>query len=204
MHVTSPSSPPHRVFIAGATGVIGRRLVRLLTAEGHEVAGMTRSELGSDWLRAHGATDYRVDAFDRQAVAAAVAAFRPDVLLHQLTDLPDRSDQLPSKRGDNARIRVEGTRNLVDAARASGVGRIIAQSIAWELPPGAGADAVAYLEQAVLGAGGTVLRYGQFYGPGTFYEDALPDHPRIHIDAAAAATIAEISGPPGIRTITEA
>ena len=109
------------------------------------------------------------DVYDAAALARAVRASAPDLVLHELTDLPDDASALAAHRGDNARMRREGTRNLLDAAAAAGVRRLLAQSIAWETS-GDGAVAKQELERAVLGFGGVVLRYGQLYGPGTYYE----------------------------------
>ena len=81
--------------------------------------------------------------------------------------------------------------------------RIVAQSIAWTTDPGPGADAVAYLEKAVLAASGVVLRYGAFYGPGTYYEGELPSAPRVHVDTAAARTVEALDAPSGILTIVD-
>ncbi|KQX50989.1 MULTISPECIES: NAD(P)-dependent oxidoreductase [unclassified Streptomyces] len=160
-----------RVLVAGATGAVGRRLVPLLEAAGHEVVGLSRRG------------PRPVDVLDAGAVRRAVAEASPDAVVHQLTDLG------AADGAANNRVRVEGTRNLVDAALAAGVGRIVAQSISWAYAPGDGpADesvpldpteevprsrivagvralesAVARLPEAV------VLRYGILYGPGTWY-----------------------------------
>jgi len=177
-----------RVFVAGATGVIGSRLVPLLARGGHTVAGLTRSVAKAERVRELGATPVVCDVYDSAALTAAMTDFTPDLVLHELTDLPDDREDLAARRGDNARIRREGTANLLAAAAASGRPRVVAQSVAWELPPGDGADAVATLEQAVLAVGGVVLRYGQLHGPGTYYPTGLPTGPRVHVDAAAART----------------
>jgi len=185
-----------RVFLAGATGVIGVRLVPLLVAAGHEVAGLTRSPEKAESLRALGAEPIVCDVFDADALRAAVVEFRPDIVLHELTDLPDD----PSQIGDgaaNARIRREGTRNLLAAARAAGARRFLAQSVAWELE-GEGAEAKAELERTVLAAGGVVLRYGRFYGPGTYHPDDLAPPPRIHVDEAARRTAELLDAPSGV------
>ncbi|MDQ4503886.1 NAD-dependent epimerase/dehydratase family protein [Sinomonas sp. ASV322] len=192
-----------RIFVAGATGVIGQRLVPRLVAAGHVVAGMTRSAGGAAWLREVGALPVVCDVYDRDAVIAAVVDFAPSVLMHQLTDLPDDAASLPAKRDDNARIRREGTRHLLDAAEAAGHPKVIAQSVAWELPAGPGAEAVDELERAVLGVSGLVLRYGQFYGPGTFYPDAPPGHPRVQIDEAARITADALDEPSGVMTVID-
>ena len=195
-----------RVFLAGATGVMGSRLVPLLVTAGHEVAGLTRSPSKAAGLADQGAEPLVIDVYDKDVLTRAVVAFGPDVVLHELTDLPDSLSELAGARAANARIRVEGTQNLLAAARAAGAGRFLAQSIAWSQPPGAGRDAVTDLERSVLAFDGigTVLRYGQFYGPGTFYPAELPETPRIHIDAAALRTAEVLDQPGGIITITDA
>ncbi len=179
-----------RVFLAGATGAIGRQLVPMLLAAGHEVTGMTRSPERAQQLVAEGAQAAVADALDAGAVTAAVAAARPDAVIHQLTSLPQRIDPRRIKRDFelNDRLRSEGTRILVDAASAAGASRVVAQSIAFAYAPGPPgtihaeedplfveapepftrtARAVQALEDAVTGAGGVVLRYGYFYGPGS-------------------------------------
>jgi nucleoside-diphosphate-sugar epimerase len=180
-----------RVFLAGATGVIGRRLVPLLRAGGHEVTAMIRSPEKASELRAMGADAAIADALDADAVLAAVREARPDAVIHQLTSLPRRINPRKIERDFviNDRLRGEGTRNLVRAAQAAGATRILAQSIAFAYapgPPGAlhrerdrlileqaspqfrrSARAIGELEDAVLGAGGLALRYGYFYGPGS-------------------------------------
>src|SRR5690348_10689027 len=120
-----------RIFLAGASGVIGTRLVPLLVSNGHQVAGMTRSRDKTDMLRQLGSEPVVCDVYDRPALLAAVKAYRPDMVMHQLTDLPDLPDQLQSFRERNNRIRTEGTSNLITAARESGATRFLAQSIAW-------------------------------------------------------------------------
>lgn len=177
-----------RIFVAGAAGVIGSRVVPLLVRAGHTVIGTTRSPAGAEKVRALGAEPVVCDVYDLPALTAAVVGAAPDLVLHELTDLPDDREKLAARRGDNARIRREGTANLLAAAAASGRPRVVAQSVAWELPPGDGADAVATLEQAVLAVGGVVLRYGQLHGPGTYYPTGLPTGPGVHVDTAAART----------------
>jgi nucleoside-diphosphate-sugar epimerase len=179
-----------RVFLAGATGVIGRRLVPMLLAQGHQVTGMIRSPERVDALRALGAEPAIADALDFDGVCAAVSQARPQAVIHQLTSLPRRIDPRKMERDFelNDRLRSEGTRNLVNAAQAAGVARIVAQSIAFAYAPGPpgtvhgegdplyldapspfarSAKAVDELERAVLAAEGVVLRYGYFYGPGS-------------------------------------
>jgi nucleoside-diphosphate-sugar epimerase len=181
-----------RIFLAGATGAIGRQLVPLLVAEGNEVVGATQSPTKVDALRAAGCEPVVLDALDAGAVRAAVADARPEVVIHELTALPQRIDPRKMERDFalNDRLRSEGTRHLVDAAQAAGAKRVIAQSIAFAYAPGPpgtvhaesdpllaaseahksyrrSARAMADLERTVLDAGGLVLRYGYFYGPGT-------------------------------------
>ena len=196
------TDPPRlRIFLAGATGVIGIRLLPLLLAEGHTVAGMTRSPEKIDQLRALGADPVVCDVFDAAALTKAVTTFRPDAVIHQLTDLPDHIDQLSKFAPRNDRIRTEGTRNLVAAAKAADARHLLAQSIAWR-PAGRG-EIVDQHERQVLDARGVVIRYGQLYGPGTFYEDQLPLPPRIHVDAAAQATPPLIHARSGVVVLTE-
>lgn len=182
-----------RVFLAGATGVIGRALVPMLRDAGHEVVGMTRSEERAAALREQGAEPVVCDAFDADGVARAVADARPEVVVNQLTDIPKAIN--PRKMSEqfetNDRLRREGTRNLMRAAEAAGVRRLISQSIAFAyapgetlrseddrlfddapLPWGRNVGAVRTLEEATLGSSsveGVVLRYGYFYGPRSSY-----------------------------------
>lgn len=181
-----------RVFVAGATGALGRPLVRALVAANHQVTGTTRSTSRIADIENAGATGVVCDALDRDAVCAAVAAADPDVVVHQLTALPDKFSKLRNGSEPTNRLRRDGTRNLVDACVASGVPRLIAESIAFLYPPSgpAVADesvpawtgasepyrgllaALAALEHTVTttpGLDGVVLRYGTLYGPGTWY-----------------------------------
>jgi nucleoside-diphosphate-sugar epimerase len=192
-----------RIFVAGASGVIGVRLVPLLVGAGHVVAGMTRSPEKLDALRALGAEPVLCDVYDAARLERVVADFAPDLLMHQLTDLPDDQELIASRAGANARIRREGTRNLIDAARAAGAKRFFAQSVAWTIS-GDGGAATQELERAVLAYGGVVLRYGRLYGDGTYYESSVPEPPRVHIDAAARRTVELLDAPSGIITIAEA
>jgi nucleoside-diphosphate-sugar epimerase len=192
-----------RVFLAGASGVLGRRLIPLLVKEGYVVGGMTRSASRLDLLRDLGTEPILADVFDREALIRAVAGFAPDIVLNELTDLPDDAASIGAYAERNARIRTEGNRNLIDAARRSGSPRILAQSVAWQLPDGPGARAVTELERSVLAEGGVVLSYGQFYGPGTYHEDRIPDDPRVQIDRAAERTVETLDAPSGVVTITD-
>ena len=191
------------VFLVGATGVLGVRLVPLLIEAGHAVAGVTRSPAKTDNLRALGAEPVVCDLFDTAGLRAAVVSFAPDAVMHQATDLPDDPRRLHEHAASNNRIRREGTRNLLAAAQAAGTVRhFLAQSVAWRLAGDAGA-AVEELEQAVLKRGGVVLRYGRLYGPGTYYESHAPSPPRIHVDEAARRTIALLDAASGVHAIVE-
>jgi nucleoside-diphosphate-sugar epimerase len=192
-----------RVFLAGASGVLGSRLVPLLVDAGYVVGAMTRSAGKTDRLAALGAEPIVCDVFDRPGLFSTVRAFTPDVLLHELTDLPDKLENLPEDSRLNARIRVEGTRNLLDALEGVGPTKVVAQSVAWTMRPGLESDAVASLERAVLTASGVILRYGLLYGPDTYFEDELPPAPRVHIDTAAARTLEALDAPSGILTVVE-
>ncbi len=183
-----------RVFLAGATGVIGSPLVPQLLKAGHEVTAMTRSVLRAAQLEAAGADPVVCDVFDADGVRAAMAHASPDAVIHQLTSLPQRLDWgNPSLLDDNNRLRTEGTRILLDAALATGAGRVVAQSIAFAYAPaggfvkeedaalltgappplGSAVAAIAEHERLVTGTAGIeglVLRYGTLYGPGTYYD----------------------------------
>ena len=191
-----------RIFLAGATGVIGIRLLPLMLADGHLVAAMTRTKEKIAGLRAAGVTPVLCDVFDQASLVAAVKDFRPDLIVHQVTDLPDDVEKLADFLPGNNRVRSEGTRNLLAAAQAANASGFLAQSIAWRTGPGTGPVLDAH-ENGVIGAGGTVLRYGLFYGPGTFYENDPPPAPRIHVDDAARRTMPFLAGPRGTFTITE-
>ena len=225
-----------RILLAGATGVIGRELLPLLLEQGNEVVAMCRSEDKLDGLRARGAEAVACDALDADAVLAAVTAARPQAVIHQLTAIPPRINPRTMVRdfAVNDRLRIEGTANLLAGARAAGAERFIAQSIAFAYAPGPpgtvhveadpllspqrapkefrrSAGAIAELERSVLGAGGVVLRYGYFYGPGSSISgdgSMAADVARrrlpivgsgagvwsfIHVGDAAAATVAALA-----------
>jgi nucleoside-diphosphate-sugar epimerase len=216
------------IFIAGASGVIGRALIPQLTRAGHVVRGSTRTAEGAEKLRALGIEPVIVDVFDSEALTKAVRRAAAEIVIHQLTDLASALD--PAMREEtlkrNARLRREGTANLVAAARAAGVRRIIAQSIAWAYAPkdtpfvetdpldlgSTGqrwttvVDGVLPLESAVLNQpdfAGIVLRYGELYGPGTWRETPNGGSP-VHVEAAAyAAYLAADRGEPGVYNIGE-
>ena len=190
-----------RIFVAGASGVIGVRLLPLLVADGHVVAAMTRSPGQAGLLAGLGAVPVVCDVFDAAGLAQAVARFAPDLVIHQLTDLPDDAADIARLGDRNDRIRTEGTRNLIAAAVAAGAGHFLAQSIAWR--PAGRAQGIEEHESRVLDAGGVVVRYGQLYGPCTYYETEVPSPPRIHVDAAARATSPLMLAPSGVVTVAE-
>jgi len=182
-----------RIFVAGATGAIGKRLLPQLAERGHEVVGMTRSKAKADLVSELGARPALADGLDADAVGRAVADAEPEAVVHQLTALADIRDlkHFDQEFELTNRLRTEGTDNLLAAARAVGAKRFVAQSFAgwpaareggpvkdedapFDQNPApsmrAGLDAIRYLERAVTGAEGLegfVLRYGGFYGPGT-------------------------------------
>lgn len=216
-----------KILVAGATGVVGRRLVPLLVRAGHEVVGTTRSPERAQSIADQHATPVVVDVMDAEALTAALAEHAPDVVIHQLTDLSAEDFAA------NSRLRITGTRNLVDAARAAGVQKMIAQSIAWLYRPGTDPategdeldasllpyPAVAALEEAVGEMPhGVVLRYGAFYGPGTWYapEGAIAERVHagalsltpswtcfVHVDDAASAAVAALDWPAGAVNIVD-
>lgn len=214
-----------RIFLAGASGAIGRRLTPLLLSAGHAVTGTTRSTVKAAELKAAGVEPAVVDVFDARALHDAVVYARPDVVIHQLTDLPAAFDEatLAASYPRNARIRTEGTRNLIAAARAASAQRFIVQSIAFGYAAGAepraetdplnladGPRAVtvrgaADMEEQVIASGieAIVLRYGLLYGPGTWF-DRPSRKPALHVDAAAAAALLAVSqGQSGIYNIAD-
>jgi nucleoside-diphosphate-sugar epimerase len=217
-----------KIFLAGATGVIGCSLVPLLRVAGHTVTGTTRTSEGKAKLEALGINAVVVDVLDRKALEQVVTAVGPEIIIHQLTDLlPGINPASPEEAlKRNARIRREGTANLVQAARAAGVKRVIAQSIAWayapKAPPYRETDAlevdatgpraisilegIVPLESAILDQSdfeGVILRYGRLYGPGTWSAEANGASP-VHVDAAAyAAFLAIDHGRPGIYNIVD-
>ena len=197
------STNSQRVFLAGASGVIGQRLIPRLVQAGHIVAGMTRSADKTELLSRLGAEPILCDVFDRERLIQAVRDFAPDVILNELTDLPDDLESIGAHAELNARIRTEGNQNLIEAARQSGSPKILAQTVAWQLPDGPDALAVAELERSVLAEGGVVLSYGQFYGPGTYNEHQIPEEPRVQIDRAAERTVELLNEPSGVIVITD-
>lgn len=235
-----------KVFVAGATGAIGRPLVTQLVANGHTVIGMTRSIERSQFLSQQGAIPEILNIFDTAAVHSVLNRVKPDVVIDQLTALPQiyTRESMAAATSINDRTRREGGANLQSAAQAAGVRRYIVQSCAFWYAPGSelavettpfafdGSPAIAAgtrtyteLEQRVLSAKdfeGIVLRYGFFYGPGTWYEingdmaqqvrqqqfpivgDGQGVWSWVHIEDAAAATVAAIKhGAPGVYNIVD-
>lgn len=192
-----------RIFLAGATGVIGLRLVPLLVDAGHEVTGMTRSPGRTASLVDAGATAVVCDIFERQALVEAVERSQAELVMHQATDLPDDASRIGEFAASHNRVRTEGTENLITAAMSAGVHHFLAQSVAWELPGDRGA-AVIDLERMVLAYPGVVIRYGQFYGPDTYYPTEPPLPPRIQIDEAARRTVEVLDADPGVVTLVDA
>jgi nucleoside-diphosphate-sugar epimerase len=236
-----------RVFVAGASGVIGRPLVPRLVAAGHEVTGTTRSTERAEAIRAAGADAVVCDALDGDALRAAVVEAAPEVVVHQLTALPHRFNPRDKEiYAATNRLRTDGTRQLIEAARAAGARRLVWQSIAFAYAPAArpevmdedaplaldapqpfgdGVRAIDEMERAVVGADGMeglVLRYGWFYGPGTYYADdgSMTQDVRkrrfpiigkgtglfsfVHVEDAASATVAAVErGAPGIYNVVD-
>jgi nucleoside-diphosphate-sugar epimerase len=197
----------------------------MLIAAGHDVTGMTRAPENARQLETVGVHPVVVDVFDADALKRAVMRARPEIVIHQLTDLPRVLDetQLAAAYQRNARIRIEGTRNLVAAAQAAAARRFIVQSVAFAYAPGkepytetdpfnlvdgprlVTVRAAADMEQQVLAFGmeAIVLRYGLFYGPGT-WSDGPMRKPPLHVDAAAQATFLAVTrGRPGIYNIAD-
>lgn len=221
-----------KIFLAGATGVVGRLLLPLFIDAGHAVIGSTRDAAKAKQIADAGGEPVIVDVLNRKATFAAVHNAQPDAVIHQLTDLSERDFAA------NSRLRVEGTRNLVDASLAVGVQRVIAQSIAWMYVPGVdpahedepldvhapaprdlAVAAVSSLEHAVAKMPiGVILRYGLFYGPGTWYgRDGLTTQQMrrgdfeasdgvtsfVHVADAAQAAIDALRWPAGSYNIVD-
>jgi len=215
-----------KVFIAGGSGTIGIPLVRALVSAGHEVTALTRSEGKQAELRALGARATVADALDREALIAAVLTVRPTHVIHQLTALPKGGPRTPRDVEATNRLRIDGTRNLLDAAIGAGAHRFVVGSFAILSPRGPvdadtedrAADAVRSMESQVLDATkrgaieGVILRYGMFYGIETPSTVAMIDMvrkrrlpavrgdagqlPLIHIDDAVSATVCALDRAP--------
>src|SRR5712692_5734933 len=169
-----------RVFLAGGTGAIGAPLIRALTAAGHQVTALTRSSANAPTLRALGATPAVADALDAEALRRVVVDAQPTHVVHELTALPKGGPRSARELAPTNRLRIEGTRNLLEAAVAAGAKRLVAGSFAMfrgappaDAPPDVrdAAEAVRSMESQILEASragrieGVVLRYGLFYGP---------------------------------------
>lgn len=215
-----------RIFLAGASGAIGRRLSPLLLENGWQVFGSTRSSDKAAELQNAGVEPIVVDVFDADALRNHLYQIRPEVVIHQLTDLPYalEASKMQAALERNARLRDVGTNNLVAAAVHAGARRLIAQSISFiydegtkphretdELLPlthpvyGETVQAVRSLERQVTEAPleGLVLRYGLIYGPGTGFDAPIAPG-SVHVDAAAkAAELAVTRGNPGVYNIAE-
>lgn len=215
-----------KIFLAGATGAIGQVLSRLLLANGWNVYGTTRSNDKVSLLQEMGVKPVVVDVYDAERLKDILADIQPEVVIHQLTDLPYALDgkEMAAALVRNARLRTEGTKNLVDAAVNAGCKRIIAQSISFiygeghtphveedALLPltdpvyGETVEGVLNLERQVIESGveGIVLRYGLLYGPKTGF-DAPIAPASVHVEAAAkAAELAVTKGETGIYNVAE-
>jgi 2-alkyl-3-oxoalkanoate reductase len=232
-----------RVFVAGASGAIGRPLIVELIRRGHTVTGMTRSEVGARHLAALRAVVAPVSAFDAPALERAVRESRAEVVIDELTALPRHPSEMAAAAAGDRELRLEGGGNLHRAARACGVGRYVQQASGFFLKPGSGladeaeglavdasprvaasARTYAELESQVLnaeGIEGVALRYGFFYGPGTWYnpDGAAADQARkqelaiigagegvwswVHIEDAAVATVAALTAVPGVYHVVD-
>ncbi len=234
-----------RVFIAGATGAIGRPLIRRLVADRHTVFGMVRSPDGGAALSDAGAEAVVADALDSASVEDAVMRVRPDVIINELTSLPRHytPTEMKAAAERDARVRLEGNKNLLAGAQAAGVRRLMVQSAAFWYAPGdgladetqpfafdaspavaAGSRRYAELEASVLSRSdieGVALRYGFFYGPGTWFvpEGDIGDQARqqqvpiigegegvsswVHIEDAAAATVSALDCPSGAYNLVD-
>jgi 2-alkyl-3-oxoalkanoate reductase len=235
-----------RVFVAGATGAIGRPLVTALVAARHEVVGMTTSDRGLKILHENGAEGVIADALDAEGVHAAMQRLRPDVVIEELTSLPKdyTPEAMRAAAARDHKLRLEGGRNLHNAAQACGVRCYIVQSTGFFYGPGPGLAAEAeplavdaspgiagsvhtymQIEQRVLGSPameGVALRYGFFYGPGTYHDPGIGSVSRqvrermypvigsgagvssfVHVEDAAAATVAALESAPGVYNIVD-
>ncbi|MCM0599758.1 NAD-dependent epimerase/dehydratase family protein [Periweissella fabalis] len=221
-----------RIFITGATGLIGFQLGKALLKLGYEVGGLTTSEHGVQRLDAAGITAFKGDILVYDDVKAALVTFKPTVIMHQVTALKDGSSAA------NAHVRTIGTRNLVQAAQLVGVKQIIAQSIAWSYAPGDNlateetplditapaprqttVNGILALEKAVKTLPlWTILRYGTLYGPGTWYDQgnlinqqmaageltlSLGITSFIHINDAVQAAMQALTLPQGVYNIVD-
>ncbi|GAA5151785.1 NAD(P)-dependent oxidoreductase [Microbacterium pseudoresistens] len=212
-----------RIFLAGGSGVIGSRLIPALVENGHDITATTRGSENAGFIQSRGARPVVVDVYDEPRLGLVVAEAAPELILHELTDLGDYDTDA------NARLRRVGTGNLVAAAQAAGVERMMVQSIAWayadgdtlavEDDPIQAGSAVEEMESVVRRLPrATVLRYGMLYGPGTWYAPGarmsnavtaglIPATPSItsfvHIDDVVAATVQAIDWVDGAYNIVD-
>ena len=234
-----------KVFVAGATGAIGHPLMRALVAAGHSAIGMTSTQRGLRTLKEFGVDGVIADALDAQAVDAALRHIGPDAVIDELTSLPRRytPDEMRAAAERDRRVRLEGGRNVLNAARAAGTKRYVVQSTGFFYAPGQGlageSDALAadatpavassvrtylQIEERLSQAAGldvVALRYGFFYGPGTWFTDEgdIATQVRegkyplagagtgvwswVHIADAAAATVAALECDPGVYNVVD-
>jgi len=190
-----------RIFVAGATGAIGRYLVPALVKAGHEVAGLTRDSNKADGLLAQGATPVVCDVYDPRLIVE-LAQLAPDVVINEITDLPQHQAMIPLKLKALNRARTAGNDALIAAAHSAHVRTYIAQSVAFHAPAPA-RKAVEHLEAATLDYPGIVLRYGYFFGPGTWYPEGTTHEPRVHVELAALLTVEKLTAEPGVYEVTD-
>lgn len=235
-----------KIFLAGATGAIGRPLVTALVVAGHEMVGMTSSASGLAVLQKYGAQGMIVDTFDSEAVHAAISRVRPDAVIEELTSLPKdyTPEAMRAAAERDRKVRLEGGGNVHNAAGAAGAKRYVVQSTGFFYGPGAGlaieTDPLALnaspgvagsvrtymqVDERVLGSrdmDGVVLRYGFFYGPGTYHDPDSGSITRqvrqqkypvigsgtgvysfVHVEDAAAATVAALENDPGVYNVVD-
>lgn len=208
------------VFLAGATGVLGQPLSRILVERGYTVYGTTRSPEKAAYLKAIGVKPVIVNAYDAQALADAVSDANPDVVINQLSDLPSglKDEEMEEGLKRDNRMRVEGTRNLIQAAEKAGVRTYVAQSIALAYAPGPQpmtedsplipindptygemSAATQSLEKQVQAGNfnGVILRYGWLYGPRTGFDAPAEGYAGLHVDAAALAAAEAVESTQG-------
>jgi 2-alkyl-3-oxoalkanoate reductase len=231
-----------KIFVAGASGAIGKPLISRLVAEGHQVIGLTMSDAGAEQLRAQGAEAILANALEAGALEDAIRRSKPEIVIDQLTSLPKNPAEMPKRAAGDAKLRLEGGGNLLRAAQTCGVNRYIQQSSAFFLTadhgladeqsplaihasPGVAGSSKMYaeLERRLTAApiDSVILRYGFFYGPGTWYApdggyaEIVRQHQYpivgegsavwswIHVDDAVEATVSALSLPVGVYDIVD-
>lgn len=188
--------------MAGASGVIGRRLLPELLAHGYRVLGLTRSRSNAQAIERLGAIAVACDVYDAPALGVAFDNYAPEIVVDLLTDLPDEADRVHEFADANNRMRTVGTDNLLEAAARAGTERVLAESVAWDLP-GKGALAVEHLENAVLSAGGVVLRYGQLWGDGTYHRVRPSAGPTLAVEETGRLTMRFFGAESGIYELVD-